>query len=117
VAALCELGVNVAAGADNLQDPFNVVGRADPMETAALMVMAAHRPVEEAYAQVSAHSRTAMGLPAAGPTVGAVADLLAIDAASVRDAVATAAPSRMVVRRGELVAETTLSSATALDRP
>ena len=42
VAALREAGVNVAAGADNLQDPFNPVGRACPFETAGLMIMAAH---------------------------------------------------------------------------
>ena len=39
---LLDAGATVAAGADNLQDPFNLVGRADPMETAALMVMAGH---------------------------------------------------------------------------
>ena len=43
VASLLEAGVNVAAGGDNLQDPFNTVGRADPLETASLMVVAAHR--------------------------------------------------------------------------
>jgi cytosine deaminase len=117
VAALCEEGVNVAAGADNLQDPFNVVGRADPMETAALMVMAAHRSIDEAWAQVSEHSRRAMGLPRAGPVAGARADLLAIDAASLREAVATASPSRIVVRSGRVVAETTVRSSTALDAP
>ena len=42
VAALRAAGVNVAAGADNLQDPFNPVGRACPFETAGLMIMAAH---------------------------------------------------------------------------
>ena len=41
VKALRAAGVNVAAGADNLQDPFNPVGRGDPLETAGLMVMAA----------------------------------------------------------------------------
>ena len=42
VKALRAAGVNVAAGADNLQDPFNPVGRGDPLETAGLMIMAAH---------------------------------------------------------------------------
>jgi cytosine deaminase len=39
----------VAGGADNLQDPFNVVGRADPLETAALLVMAGHLDPATAY--------------------------------------------------------------------
>ena len=51
---LLDAGVTLAAGADNLQDPFNLVGRADPMETAALMVMAGHLLPAEAYDAVSA---------------------------------------------------------------
>ena len=39
VRALLDAGVVVAAGADNLQDPFNPLGRACPFETAALMVL------------------------------------------------------------------------------
>ena len=42
IAALREAGALVAAGADNVQDPFNLVGRSDPLETAALLVMAGH---------------------------------------------------------------------------
>ena len=42
VRALRDAGVVVAAGADNLQDPFNPLGRACPFETAALMVLTAH---------------------------------------------------------------------------
>ena len=49
VRALRGAGVNVAAGADNLQDPFNPVGRGDPLETAALMVMAGHLLPADAY--------------------------------------------------------------------
>ncbi len=49
VRVLMDAGVNVAAGADNLQDPFNTVGRADPMETASLMVMAGHLSPDDAF--------------------------------------------------------------------
>ena len=31
-------GVNVCAGADNLQDPFNPMGRGAPLETGSLML-------------------------------------------------------------------------------
>src|SRR5690606_29576284 len=41
--ALAEAGVTVAAGADNIADPFNPMGRADPLETASLLVTAGHR--------------------------------------------------------------------------
>lgn len=38
---LLSAGVRVAAGGDNLQDPFNPVGRADPLETASLLAVTA----------------------------------------------------------------------------
>ncbi len=104
VAALVDAGATVCAGADNVQDPFNLVGRSDPLETAALMVMAGHRLPDEAFSMVGEHARACMDLPPAGPTVGAVADLLAIDAPSIRGAVADAPMSRRVFRGGELVA-------------
>ena len=40
--ALTEAGVRVAGGGDNLQDPFNLMGRGDPFETASLLVTAGH---------------------------------------------------------------------------
>ena len=67
IAALTGAGVTVAGGGDNVQDPFNLVGRSDPLETAALLVMAGHRLPDDAYARVADHSRIALGLePVAG---------------------------------------------------
>ena len=43
IKTLKEQGVLLAAGADNVRDPFNTMGRSDPFETAALMVMAGHQ--------------------------------------------------------------------------
>jgi len=104
VAALQEQGALVAAGADNVQDPFNLVGRSDPLETAALMVMAGHQLPETAYDMVSNNVRRAIGLPTIEIEPGDPADLMAIDARSVRGAIADAPMSRRVYRRGELVA-------------
>lgn len=109
IAALTEAGVTVAGGGDNVQDPFNLVGRSDPLETAALLVMAGHRLPDDAYARVADHSRAALGMePVAGPDgelrVGAPADLVAIDAPSTRAAIADAPMARRVFRRGRLVA-------------
>jgi cytosine deaminase len=102
VRALRAAGVVVAAGADNLQDPFNPVGRADPFETAGLMIMTTHLLPGDAYAACSSESRRAMALPAAGPVVGAAADLVAVRAATVRDAIAWAPGDRVVVRNGRV---------------
>jgi cytosine deaminase len=108
VAALRAAGATVAAGADNLQDPFCTVGRGDPFETAALMVMVAHLTPAEAWAMVSDDARAVLGLPVAGPRPGAVADLVAVAAPDVAAAVADGAAGRVVVRGGRLVARTTV---------
>jgi cytosine deaminase len=91
VKALQAAGVNVAAGADNLQDPFNPVGRADPLETAALMVMAAHLLPDAALESVTTNPRRAMGLPHVG-------DRVAVRASSVREAIALAPGGRILLR-------------------
>ena len=107
--ALHQAGALVCAGADNVQDPFNLVGRSDPLETAALLVMAGHRLPDEAFHMIGADARACLGLPPAEPVVGAVADLVAIDAPSVRGAIADAPMARKVFHRGKLVAATSQS--------
>ena len=82
VQALRAAGVNVAAGADNLQDPFNPVGRGDPLETAGLMVMAAHLLPDEALATVTDTVALAIGLAPATIELGRRADLVAMRAAT-----------------------------------
>jgi cytosine deaminase len=106
VRALRRAGATVAAGADNLQDPFNPVGRADPLETAALMVMTTHLLPDEALATVTAASRTVMSLPPAGPSVGSAADLVVVPASDVRAAIADQPADRIVVHAGRVVAGT-----------
>ncbi|MEM7324278.1 MAG: amidohydrolase family protein [Actinomycetota bacterium] len=113
--ALIDHGVLVAAGADNVQDPFNLVGRSDPLETAALLVMAGHRLPDEAYDMVSNNVRRAIGMPEVRFEPGDPADLLVIDAPSVRGALADAPMSRRVFRRGRLVASA--DQRTRLHRP
>lgn len=102
--ALLDAGVRVAAGADNIQDPFNPVGSGDPFETAMLLITAGHLTPREAVAAVSGEARALMGLPPAGPEAGAQADLLAVRADDLRAAVAAAPVDRLVLHRGRLVA-------------
>ncbi len=100
IRALVAAGVNVAAGADNLQDPFNPVGRGDCLETASLMVMAGQLLPDRAYNTVSNAVRIAMGLPVAGTAVGMTADLVLLPAATTREAIAFGPPTRTVIRGG-----------------
>ncbi len=104
VAALRGAGVTVAAGADNLQDPFNPVGRACPFETAALMVMAAHLLPHEAWASVSSESAVATGIEPVRVAPGSSAHLVAARADTVREAIAFGPADRIVWRHGSRLA-------------
>jgi len=103
VGPLAVAGVNVAAGADNLQDPFNPVGRGDCLETASLMIMAGHVLPPDAYGMVSSAVRRMMGVGAAGASLGDVADLVILPAETVREAIAFAPVTRVVIKAGQIV--------------
>jgi cytosine deaminase len=108
--ALLDAGATVAAGADNVRDPFNCVGRSDPLETAALLVMAGHLTPEEAYAAVSSGARRAMGLPPVSLDPGAPAEVLAVRGSSLVDAIARSSDHRFVLHAGRCVARTSVES-------
>ena len=110
IAALRAAGVVVAGGGDNWRDPFNPVARIDPLETASLLVTAGHLSVPDAYAAVSTIARQVMGLPDAGLRPGSVADLLAVRAPSLGDAIAQAGEDRLVFRRGRVISRTHVES-------
>ncbi len=101
VRALRDAGVVVAAGADNLQDPFNPLGRACPFETAGADGVDGP-PLPRR--RLGHGDRRAPPWRSAGPRrrspPGAPADLIAVPAASLREAIAMGAPRRIVWRRG-----------------
>ena len=103
VKALTSAGVNLCAGADNLQDPFNPMGRADPLETAALMVMAAHLLPQAAFDTVSGCARGALVGSGRRIAPGQPGELVAIPAATVREAIAFAPGGRTVIHQGRVV--------------
>lgn len=103
LAALDAAGVALAAGGDNVQDPFNPMGRADPLEAASLLVTAGHLEPEHAFGLVSGAARAVMGLAPVSLDPGSPADLVAVPGSCLREAIAEADPRRVVVRRGVLV--------------
>jgi cytosine deaminase len=111
--ALIDAGVRVAAGADNVRDPFNPVGRSDALETASLLVTAGHLSLAEAYRAVSDDARSVMGLPRAGVTVGARAELLAVRGSTLSEVVANGSSDRFVIHAGKLVAHSEVSYSVA----
>ena len=102
---LLRAGAPLAAGGDNLRDPFNPLGRADPLETAGLLVTAAHLSVAEAVALVTTGARqVVLGETSRG------ADLVGIAAGSIEEAIASGTPDRVVIRDGRVVARTTVAT-------
>jgi cytosine deaminase len=107
--ALRAAGVIVAGGADNLRDPFNLMGRGDPLETAALLVMAGHLSPADAYDAVSSRARAVMGLPPVRIEPGSPAELLAVRGGTLNDVIAGASEDRWVWHRGRLVSRTRIA--------
>jgi cytosine deaminase len=108
VAALRAAGAIVAAGGDNLRDPFHPVGRGDALEVAALMVTCGHLDPAVALESVTAAPRATLGLPAVRITPGSRADLVAMPAADALEALGAATAQRTVWKAGNVVARTTV---------
>jgi cytosine/creatinine deaminase len=110
VAPLYAAGATVAAGGDNLRDPFHPVGRGDALEVAALMVTCGHLSPARALESVSSAARIALGLPSVSIAPGSAADLVALYATDALDALGGARVQRTVWRAGRVVAHTTVHS-------
>lgn len=107
--ALRGAGARVAGGGDNWRDPFNPLGRIDPMETASLMISAGHQRIAAAYRSVSDDARAVMGLQPVSLAPGSVADLLLIKGDSLADAIAGASQRRIVIKGGLVIAQTAVT--------
>lgn len=107
LSALRAGGVSYAAGGGALHDPANPVGRGDPLHSAYLMAISGPLRAQEAYAAVSDTARAAMGLPDVRVEPGFPADLLAVRARTMEEALAGAG-ARVVVRRGRLVSRVSM---------
>ena len=89
VRELCEAGVTVAFGSDNVADAFCPVGRLDPMQALALAVVTAHLdpPFGPWLAGVTSRARRAIGLDPKPIDRSRAADLLVADATHTADVV------------------------------
>jgi cytosine deaminase len=108
VAALRAAGATVAAGGDNLRDPFHPVGRGDALEVAALMVTCGHLDPAAALESVTTAPRAALGLPPVRIAAGCPADLVALPGGDALEALGAAGAQRTVWRAGRVVARTTI---------
>ena len=115
VKALRERGVTVFAGSDNIRDCWSPYGNGDMLDRAAIIAerhaMFTDRELEEAFALATSEADKALGDPRRGLHVGAVADLVAVEAPSVADAVVDRPLRRLVLRAGRIAAERGVPSA------
>ncbi|MDP4928670.1 MAG: amidohydrolase family protein [Ilumatobacteraceae bacterium] len=100
---LQQAGVVVAAGADNLQDPFNLVGRGDPLEIASLLMISAHSTANQAIQMVTSNAHRAVHGVTISLAVGERADFAAIPATNLRESIAMGPPDRIVVYGGVVI--------------
>jgi len=112
VKELLAAGVNVACGQDCVHDTFYPFGQNDPLEIAFLLCHASQmsQPAEilTVMDMVTNNAAKALRAPDFRVAVGTVADLVVLDARDAREAFATRAPRRWVIRRGKLIAEAKL---------
>lgn len=120
VADLVEAGAIVGAGADNVRDPFNPLGRSDFLETAMLLVAAAHVSIPTAVDLATNGGRRVMGLEPVTFEPGSPADFVAVAGDSLEDVVAEAPGDRLTIRAGTVVArrrtEVSIATPTIPDR-
>lgn len=109
VKALRERGVKVFAGSDNIRDCWSPYGNGDMLDRAAIIAirneMFSDRDLEAAFALATREPDEVLGAPQRGLRVGAVADLVAVRAASLADAVIDRPPRALVLRAGRVAAE------------
>jgi cytosine deaminase len=112
VKELLAAGVNVACGQDCVHDTFYPFGQNDPLEIGFLLCHASQMSqpdeIRTVMEMVTSHGARALRMADQGVRVGAVADLVVLDARDAREAFATRLPRRFVIRRGRLIAETRL---------
>ncbi|MGE3597500.1 MAG: amidohydrolase family protein [Dehalococcoidia bacterium] len=106
---LLAAGVNVAAGQDDVNDPYYPFGKADALEVAFMLCHMAHfaspAEMETAIDMITVNPARALGLTGYGIEPGSRADLVVVDAPNVHEALRTRADRRAVFRAGQLVAE------------
>ncbi|MBI2371602.1 MAG: amidohydrolase family protein [Deltaproteobacteria bacterium] len=106
VRELLQAGVNLAVASDNVRDAFNPFGRADLLEIALLLALAAHLGSPEEQAVVLAMATTnparAMGLRDYGLVDGVVANLVVLEAYAVAEVLAEQPRRWAVILGGEL---------------
>ena len=113
-------GIDVAFGHDCVMDPWYSLGSGDMLEVAHMGLHVAQMTGQDAmracFAAVTDTPARILGLDGYGVAVGCHADLVLLDAANPVEAIRLRAARRLVMRRGQVVAESPRARA-RLDLP
>lgn len=114
VKELMDLGVNVAAAQDDVNDPYYPFGRCDQLEVAQYTSHVAHltypSELEQVMDMVTQNAARAMRLSGYGIEPGNLADVVVIPVETVREALRLLPPRSLVFHRGRLAARSSLMS-------
>lgn len=109
VPELLQAGLPVAFGQDCMGDPWYPFGSADLLEVAHMGLHACQMTnatdLQHVFEAITTHPAHILGLEDRGVAVGCFADLVVLQAHSVKDALRLRAPRLAVLRRGRLLAE------------
>lgn len=109
VKELLAAGVNVTFGQDCVNDAFYPFGKADMLEVANITAHAAHlsapNEIKTVFRMMTYNAARTLGVLDDYGAVGKRADLVVIDAVSVKDAIRMQPDRRWVIKGGKVIAE------------
>lgn len=109
VMALRDAGVNVFAGNDDIRDSWSPYGDADMLERVMLIGYRSgiftNSDLNTVFDMATSNAAKALGVTDYGVSVGRPADLVALTAENVAEAVVARPPRRLVFKAGKLVAK------------
>jgi cytosine/creatinine deaminase len=113
VHTLATLGVNVGVATNNVQNLFTPFGDGDVLKICTLLAQVLHMGTTASHAlcleMATTRAAQAIGLDNYGLAEGNAADLVILEVESVTEAIATAAPSRTVIKNGNVIAQSKLN--------
>ncbi|HEX6711396.1 MAG TPA: cytosine deaminase [Rubrobacter sp.] len=118
VKELWQNGLNVSLGYDDIMDPWYPLGTGGMLQPAHMAVHACHmtsrKEVTACFDMVTENAARTLGLEGYGLAEGNRADLVLVDAPDKWDAIRRLATTTLVVKEGEVIAETRPPEATLM---
>ena len=106
---LAAAGVNVAAGSDDIMDPWYPMGKGSPLTVVNLLMnyaqMSGYDQISYLFDMITHNGAKALGLKDYGIKPGNPADFIILDADSEFDAIRLCSEVLYTVRRGKIIAE------------